>query len=127
MATANPLSVVPDKDGVGTTMITAAPGVPVLSRFAGASLIAHERADHVPLDVAAESTLRFDIDSVDDLDVARRRSPGLGRATRELVARLRPRVEQIVRNSQGDVSTGGDSQGGVSLGDGPSVGSDLQD
>jgi 2-phospho-L-lactate guanylyltransferase len=94
LAAANPLSVVPDKDGVGTTMITAAPGVPVLARFAGASLAAHEKAGHVRLDVAAESSLRFDIDSVDDLDAALMRSPGLGRATRELVARLRPRVEQ---------------------------------
>jgi 2-phospho-L-lactate/phosphoenolpyruvate guanylyltransferase len=94
LATANPLSVVPDKDGVGTTMITAAPGVPVLARFAGPSLAAHEGAGHVRLDVATESSLRFDIDSVDDLDVALMRSPGLGRATRELVARLRPRVEQ---------------------------------
>jgi 2-phospho-L-lactate/phosphoenolpyruvate guanylyltransferase len=93
LAAANPLSVVPDKDGVGTTMITAAPGVPVLARFGGASLAAHERAGHVRLDVAAESSLRFDIDSVDDLDVALMRSPGLGRATREVVARLRP-VEQ---------------------------------
>jgi 2-phospho-L-lactate/phosphoenolpyruvate guanylyltransferase len=106
LATANPLSVVTDKDGVGTTMLTAAPGVPVLARFAGASLVAHERAGHVGLDLAAESTLRFDIDSVDDLDVALMRSPGLGRATRELVARLRPRVEWAARNVPGGDSLG---------------------
>ncbi|TAM68928.1 MAG: 2-phospho-L-lactate guanylyltransferase [Microbacteriaceae bacterium] len=81
------LAMVADRDGTGTTMITAAPGARIEPRFGLGSSAAHQAAGHVLLPVPGESSLRLDIDSAEDLRRAISLDPGLGAATRRVVAR----------------------------------------
>jgi 2-phospho-L-lactate guanylyltransferase len=78
-ASGHPLAVVPDAEGSGTTLITAAAGVPLVPRFGAGSAARHAAAGHAVLDVAPESTLRLDVDTEADLAVAIAR--GVGRRT----------------------------------------------
>jgi 2-phospho-L-lactate guanylyltransferase len=80
---AHPLGFVPDHSGVGTTMLTAAPGRRVSPLFGGASSAAHEAAGHRALELPADSTVRLDIDRVDDLVRASSAGIGLGPASAE--------------------------------------------
>jgi 2-phospho-L-lactate guanylyltransferase len=75
------LAVVPDRHGTGTTMISALPYVAVSAQFGTGSCAAHIRAGHSVLALPENSTLRADIDTVDDLADAVRR--GVGDHTRD--------------------------------------------
>lgn len=87
-AEAQPLAVLPDADGTGTTLLTAAPGVAVEPRFGGGSAAAHAAAGHVVLDVPAGSALRRDVDVPADLAALAAR--GVGGRTGALLRRLAP-------------------------------------
>jgi len=76
----HPLTVVQDRDGTGTTMISALPGVRVRPLFGHRSRDAHLAACHSLLPIPHGSTLRADVDSVDDLAAAIR--IGVGENTR---------------------------------------------
>jgi 2-phospho-L-lactate guanylyltransferase len=75
-ASEHPLAVVPDAEGSGTTLITALPGVELVPRFGVGSAARHAQAGHVVLDIAADSTLRLDVDTERDLEVALARGVG---------------------------------------------------
>ncbi|MFB2581446.1 2-phospho-L-lactate guanylyltransferase [Herbiconiux sp. P15] len=75
-AAAHPLAFVPDAEGTGTTLVTATPGHPLVPRFGQGSAERHRRAGHVLLPIAADSALRRDVDTADDLHAAR--ALGLG-------------------------------------------------
>lgn len=72
----HPLAVVPDRYGTGTTMLTAQPGVPVRPLFGHHSLNAHLLAGHTLLPVPRRSTLRADVDTVEDLAAATEKGVG---------------------------------------------------
>lgn len=78
-------SMIPDKDGTGTTILLARAGEPLTPRFGMGSRVAHESSGHVPLDVPLESTVRRDVDTAEDLTEAL--SLGVGPYTRALIAR----------------------------------------
>jgi 2-phospho-L-lactate guanylyltransferase len=77
MARGLPLAVVPDREGTGSTLITAAPGVPVTPRFGPGSYDAHRRAGHAVLSLPLDSPLRQDVDTVADLRRALERGAGM--------------------------------------------------
>jgi 2-phospho-L-lactate guanylyltransferase len=79
------LTFVPDREGSGTTMVAFAPGADTPTHFGIGSCAAHSSAGYRPLALAAESSLRLDIDDADDLEQARRL--GLGPATRAVLER----------------------------------------
>lgn len=81
----HPLSMVPDADGTGTAVLLALAGVPFTPRFGVGSRAAHEAAGHVPLPLPATSTIRRDVDTVDDL--AKALHLGVGPYTSALIAR----------------------------------------
>lgn len=72
-----------DAAGTGTTLVTAAPGVPLVARFGVDSATRHADAGLVELDLPAASTLRHDVDTPADLAAVRRF--GLGPATRAVL------------------------------------------
>jgi 2-phospho-L-lactate guanylyltransferase len=76
----HPLVVVPDRHGTGTTMISALPGVSVRPRFGHRSRAAHLTAGHNLLPIPQDSTLRADVDTIEDLAAAIR--IGVGDHTR---------------------------------------------
>jgi len=75
-------SMVPDAEGTGTTTLLALAGVPFHPRFGLGSRAAHEVDGHVPLNIPVSASIRRDVDTAADLDVAR--VLGLGRFTRVL-------------------------------------------
>jgi 2-phospho-L-lactate guanylyltransferase len=77
--------VVPDADGTGTTLVTAAPGTAWASAFGAGSFARHTALGCVVLPVAAGSTLRRDVDTADDLAAAS--ALGLGPRTAALLTR----------------------------------------
>lgn len=81
-ASLSPRALVPDRQGTGTTMLTAAPGVALDPRFGDGSCARHRDTGAVSL--IAPDRLRTDVDVPADLDAAR--ALGLGEAT---AARLR--------------------------------------
>jgi 2-phospho-L-lactate/phosphoenolpyruvate guanylyltransferase len=86
----HPRALVPDRHGTGTTLATALPGRELTPRFGPGSCEAHTRAGHTPLPVPDTSTLRLDVDTVEDLNHALRR--GTGRHTRATMLRPPPRA-----------------------------------
>ncbi|HET7326965.1 MAG TPA: 2-phospho-L-lactate guanylyltransferase [Nocardioidaceae bacterium] len=74
---------VPDAAGVGTNLLTAAPGVPLEPRFEGLSCAAHAASGAICLDVVAPG-LRHDVDDGRSLHDAR--VLGVGPATRAVLA-----------------------------------------
>lgn len=78
----HPYAFVADRDGTGTTTITAAPGATVSSRFGRDSRTLHAEAGFVELSMPSDSTLRLDIDDALALSEAR---DHLGEASRELL------------------------------------------
>ena len=70
------LGVVVDRQGMGTTMLTAAPGYPVRPRFGPGSARRHMGLGATRL--TAPPSARTDVDVLDDLEAARRL--GLGPA-----------------------------------------------
>ncbi|MDR7085043.1 2-phospho-L-lactate guanylyltransferase [Arthrobacter ginsengisoli] len=95
LAAKHPLSVVPDIHGSGSTMICALPGTAVRPQFGLDSFLAHVRAGHTVLPIPAVSTLRRDVDSVEDLHQSLRR--GVGKYTRSAVLQpwAWPRLERL--------------------------------
>ncbi len=85
-----PLSVVPDADGTGTAVLLALAGVPFTPRFGAGSRAAHEADGHVQLPLPATSTIRRDVDTVDDL--AEALHLGVGPYTNALIARTSARI-----------------------------------
>lgn len=76
--------VVADAEGSGSTLVTAAPGVPWASAFGPASFEKHVALGCTVLSVAADSSLRRDVDTPDHLDAAV--ALGLGRRTAAALA-----------------------------------------
>jgi len=76
-------SMVADAEGTGTTTLLARAGVPLEPRFGLGSRAAHEAAGHVLLNIPVAASIRRDVDTPADLEVAR--ALGLGRFTRALV------------------------------------------
>jgi coenzyme F420-0:L-glutamate ligase/coenzyme F420-1:gamma-L-glutamate ligase len=64
------LATVPDADGVGTTLVTARPGVALEPRFGADSAAAHRATGFTPLPVTIDSTLRHDVDTLEQLAAA---------------------------------------------------------
>lgn len=89
LASAYERSFVPDKDGTGTTLLAAQPGILVEPCFGIGSAAAHAARGHVRLELPIGSSLRFDVDTPAELDVAVQRG-GLGPATRAALASLLP-------------------------------------
>ncbi|PJJ63654.1 2-phospho-L-lactate guanylyltransferase [Compostimonas suwonensis] len=69
-AAAYPLSVVPDAEGTGTTLLLARPGAELEPRFGAGSFARHRDGGHRPLDVPEDSGLRRDVDTAADLQRA---------------------------------------------------------
>ncbi|GAB2450370.1 2-phospho-L-lactate guanylyltransferase [Conyzicola lurida] len=81
-ATAHELSMVPDADGTGTALIAAADGAVHATAFGAGSRAAHAAAGYVELAVDADSGLRRDVDTPQQLaDLA----PRVGRFTAEVL------------------------------------------
>ena len=86
LAAAQPLSMVADAEGVGTTTLCAQAGGAIRPRFGLGSRAAHEAAGHVLLDLPPTSSIRLDVDTSADFEVVR--ALGLGPHTSALLARL---------------------------------------
>ncbi|TFD14314.1 2-phospho-L-lactate guanylyltransferase [Cryobacterium sp. TMT1-2-2] len=71
LAAAQPRSMVPDAEGVGTTTLLARVGVTVTPRFGLGSRAAHQGDGHIVLDLPPTSSLRRDVDTAADLEAAR--------------------------------------------------------
>ncbi len=70
---------VADAEGTGSTLVTAAPGVPWQSSFGEGSFERHLALGCTALEIPDASTLRRDVDTADQLDAAR--ALGLGPRT----------------------------------------------
>ena len=86
-ALAHPLSFVPDAEGTGTSMITAAPGSDLEPLFGPGSAEAHRAAGHRPLGIDPASGLRRDVDTLDAL--AEAEALGVGAFTQAALAAIR--------------------------------------
>lgn len=79
-ATRHPRAFVPDHEGTGTTIATSSPGVELLTAFGPDSAAKHRALGLVELSLPADSSVRFDVDTPEQLDIAlaalRRRDPG---------------------------------------------------
>lgn len=62
-----PCAFVPDRDGTGTTLLTARPGADLDPRFGAASAARHQA---IAVELAAGPGLRHDVDTADDLVAA---------------------------------------------------------
>lgn len=62
--------VVPDAEGTGTTLVTAGSGIPLLTSFGAQSYARHLALGCVPLEIADTSSVRHDVDTSDQLEVA---------------------------------------------------------
>jgi 2-phospho-L-lactate guanylyltransferase len=85
LAAEHPRAFVPDHEGVGTTLVTAAPGVELVTAFGAESAERHRELGLVEL-VLSESTVSMDVDTREQLERARR--AGLGPATSGLLSGL---------------------------------------
>jgi len=77
-------TVVPDAEGTGTTLVTAGSGIPLLTSFGARSYARHVELGCVPLEISDDSSLRHDVDTAAQLEVAAER--GLGPRTAALLA-----------------------------------------
>jgi len=83
----NPCMMVTDRHGSGTTLLTATTPASLTPRFGVDSAKRHRDLGVVPLSLGdAVSSLRCDVDTIDDLAVAR--TLGLGPRTRDVDASL---------------------------------------
>jgi 2-phospho-L-lactate guanylyltransferase len=78
-----PRAVVADAEGTGSTLVTAAPGVPWQSSFGEGSFARHLALGCTALEIPDASTLRRDVDTADQLGVAS--ALGLGPRTAALL------------------------------------------
>lgn len=77
-----PRAFVPDHDGTGTTMATALPGMELLTAFGPDSAGKHGALGLVELELPLTSSVRFDVDTPEQLQAAERWH--LGAATRDV-------------------------------------------
>jgi 2-phospho-L-lactate guanylyltransferase len=82
-ATEHDLSMVPDADGTGTSLIAAADGVVHAAAFGAGSAAAHSAAGYIELPVGADSGLRRDVDTPQQLAALAGR---VGRFTAEVLS-----------------------------------------
>jgi len=61
---------VADHEGTGTTLVTAAPGETLLTAFGEGSATKHRALGLIELEVPAESSVRFDVDTPEQLALA---------------------------------------------------------
>ena len=90
-AARHPLAFVRDADGTGTTLATAAPGVPFEPHFGPGSAARHAAAGFVELEASDIPGLIRDVDTVDGLEAVLHH--GVGDHTAEAVAHLADRKE----------------------------------
>ncbi|WP_136707596.1 2-phospho-L-lactate guanylyltransferase [Agromyces sp. H66] len=88
-ATRHPLAFVRDADGTGTTLATAAAGVPFEPQFGSGSAARHVAAGFVELEASAAPGLTHDVDTVDGLETVLHH--GVGEHTADVVAHLADR------------------------------------
>ena len=74
---------VPDNEGTGTTLVTAASGVELLTAFGRDSASKHRALGLVELLLPQDSSVRYDVDTPEQLQAA---TATIGPATRALVA-----------------------------------------
>jgi 2-phospho-L-lactate guanylyltransferase len=74
---------VPDQEGTGSTLVTARAGVAWETAFGDGSFARHVELGCTPLEVADGSTLRRDVDTVEQLRAAA--ELGLGRRTAQVL------------------------------------------
>jgi 2-phospho-L-lactate guanylyltransferase len=84
----HPRAFVCDTAGTGTTLVTAAPGVAVVSAFGRRSRARHRAAGLVEIDLLDLATVRRDVDT--EVDLADAVRLGVGPATRAVLARVEP-------------------------------------
>ncbi|NYI06579.1 2-phospho-L-lactate guanylyltransferase [Allostreptomyces psammosilenae] len=94
LAAGHPRAFLADREGSGTTLLTAGPGRWLEPRFGTGSRALHEASGAVPLPVAGLDSVRRDVDTPDDLEQARRL--GLG-----------PRTAALLRDDPAPGSPGG--------------------
>jgi len=82
----HPRSFVADHEGTGTTLVTSAPGKALRTAFGEASAARHRSLGLVELQVPADSSVRLDVDTPEQLALALRR-----RETRPPAPAPRPR------------------------------------
>ncbi|WP_311879080.1 2-phospho-L-lactate guanylyltransferase [Microbacterium forte] len=75
-ASLHPRAVVADRQGSGTTMLTAQKGISLEPAFGVGSLARHLAGGHISLALPEVSTLRWDVDTVQDLDLIPRSALG---------------------------------------------------
>ncbi|MFE9612516.1 2-phospho-L-lactate guanylyltransferase [Streptomyces sp. NPDC006012] len=85
-ATEFPRAFLPDAAGVGTTLLTAAPGLELLPAFGVDSRARHRASGAVELQLDAVDSVRQDVDTGDDLRAAL--ALGVGPRTSAATARL---------------------------------------
>lgn len=73
LAADQPRAFVSDQERTGTTLVTAAPGIELRTAFGAASAGKHRALGLVELDLPADSSVRFDVDTPVQLDASRRR------------------------------------------------------
>ena len=89
------LGMVADLNGSGSTMISMLGGVRGRPHFGEHSREAHMQAGHALLHVSPESTLRADVDTIQDLSRAIQR--GIGQRTRQVLSGLRkPQLTEAI-------------------------------
>ncbi|WP_084124535.1 2-phospho-L-lactate guanylyltransferase [Demequina sp. NBRC 110054] len=98
-AAAHGRAVVPDADGTGTTLLTAASGLAHSPAFGSGSYARHLAAGYASLADAAGPRMRSDVDTVADL--ARAAELGLGPASRRALARIDDPVSAATLPSRG--------------------------
>jgi 2-phospho-L-lactate guanylyltransferase len=76
-------AMVADAEGSGTALVTAADGATHATAFGGGSAAAHTAAGYVPIELPADSGLRNDVDTVEQLTALR---PRVGVRTAEVLS-----------------------------------------
>jgi 2-phospho-L-lactate guanylyltransferase len=69
-AARHPRGFVPDHEGTGTTLVTAAPGVELLTAFGPDSAAHHAALGLIELSLPPGSSVRFDVDTPEQLEIA---------------------------------------------------------
>ena len=83
-ACTSPRSFVIDQPGTGTTLLAAAPGVPLDPRFGVGSALAHQASGAVPIELPGIESVRRDVDTAADL--AHAVQLGVGPATADVLS-----------------------------------------
>ncbi|MEU0302143.1 2-phospho-L-lactate guanylyltransferase [Streptomyces sp. NPDC006175] len=91
-AAAFPRTFVGDAQGIGTTFLSAAPGVELRPAFGGASRARHLASGAVEISLPGIDSVRRDVDTGDDLEAAL--ALGVGRFTAALAAPVVPAADR---------------------------------